>query len=645
MPIRLANLDDLDALCELENACFDTAQRQPRRALKRSLTSAFQRVYFLEEINQLMGAITLFVYKNSVRLYSIAVHPDFQGQGLGKTLMTFLIQESQALKMKECTLEVDLAHEALVRFYQKFGFEITKTLPDYYGLGRDAFAMRLGLSGFKGPKKNNVHYIVIDTPIAWLENVEGIEVIHAEDYINDEKYLRLKNARIYNLCASYDYQSLGYYVSLMATARNHRVVPNVATVNDFSDPLIIQSFGEEAADKIHSSFTKEPTSPVVLRSYFGFHPQAKYDKVLKSLYPLFEAPFVEFTFEKGRRWTMTQAKNLSLIDVMDDPFVVEAAKRFFLQKKTVNLRLKEYLYDLAILYDPHESEPPSNKMALAKFKTMANKFGFYVEFITKDDYARLTEFDALLIRMTTNVNDISYQFSRYAYAEGLVVLDDPWSILKCSNKLFFTESMKKLSIRTPKTVFVSAKTPLSEIIEPLQFPIILKQPDSAFSLGVFKVNTENELKSELAKLLKASALVVAQSYIPSTFDWRIGVIDGAPFYACQYFMATNHWQIMNWQSKKRKDREGSVTAWPLEEVPSYIVEAAVKAAKAMGDGLYGVDLKEHDEKAYVIEVNDNPSIDHGYEDLYYKDALYKTIIKTIFNRIEDARGHVKIKAE
>jgi glutathione synthase/RimK-type ligase-like ATP-grasp enzyme len=284
-------------------------------------------------------------------------------------------------------------------------------------------------------------------------------------------------------------------------------------------------------------------------------------------------------------------------------------------------------------------------MALAKFKTMANKFGFYVEFITKDDYARLTEFDALLIRMTTNVNDISYQFSRYAYAEGLVVLDDPWSILKCSNKLFFTESMKKLSIRTPKTVFVSAKTPLSEIIEPLQFPIILKQPDSAFSLGVFKVNTENELKSELAKLLKASALVVAQSYIPSTFDWRIGVIDGAPFYACQYFMATNHWQIMNWQSKKRKDREGSVTAWPLEEVPSYIVEAAVKAAKAMGDGLYGVDLKEHDEKAYVIEVNDNPSIDHGYEDLYYKDALYKTIIKTIFNRIEDARGHVKIKAE
>jgi glutathione synthase/RimK-type ligase-like ATP-grasp enzyme len=366
--------------------------------------------------------------------------------------------------------------------------------------------------------------------------------------------------------------------------------------------------------------------------------------MLKSLFQVFEAPFVAFTFEKGRRWKVTQAKVVSLADVDDNLFLKTATERYFQQKRMGHFRLKDYLYDLAILYDPEEQEPPSNRTALAKFKTTAQKYGFYVEFITKDDYARLTEFDALLIRTTTNVNDISYQFSRYAYAEGLVVLDDPWSILKCSNKLFFTESMKKIGLDIPKTMFISSYTTLDEIHQTLGYPIVLKQPDSAFSLGVFKVQNDEELTAKLTPLLKASALVVAQRFIPSAFDWRIGVIDGKPFYACQYYMAHNHWQILNWHSKKRKDREGSVVTLPLEDVPPFILDAAVKAAKAMGDGLYGVDLKEYDEKAYVIEVNDNPSIDHGYEDAYYKDALYHTIIKTMFDRIESARGHVKKKA-
>jgi glutathione synthase/RimK-type ligase-like ATP-grasp enzyme len=142
-----------------------------------------------------------------------------------------------------------------------------------------------------------------------------------------------------------------------------------------------------------------------------------------------------------------------------------------------------------------------------------------------------------------------------------------------------------------------------------------------------------------------SALVVAQSFIPSEFDWRIGIIDGKPFYACKYYMAQNHWQIHNWQTKKKKDQSGLVDALALEQVPVFVLEAAVKAASAMGDGLYGVDLKEHQGKAYVIEVNDNPSIDHGYEDAYYKDALYHTVIKSLFDRIELARGQRKNPTE
>ncbi len=644
MPIREAQLNDLSALIDLENKCFDADKRQSQTSIKRSIKSEFQDIFVLEELSHIIGSMTLYRYKKSIRLYSIAVSPEFQGQGLGKLMMAFLMDFSRQQAFEDITLEVEIKEAKLVMFYEKLGFVVESELSDYYGKGRNAFAMRLKSRSLKDFKKMPNQLIVVETMIPWLKDVTSIPVIQAEDYIKDPQYLKKNNLKVFNLCQSYAYQSLGYYVSLMATARNHRVVPNVATLNDFSDPLIITSFGEEADSIIQSTLSKETSSTLTVTSIFGFTPNPRYEKMLKSLFNVFEAPFVAFTFEKGRRWKVTQAKVVSLAEVDDNPFLKTATERYFQQKRMGHFRLKDYLYDLAILYDPDEQEPPSNRTALAKFKTTAQKYGFYVEFITKDDYARLTEFDALLIRTTTNVNDISYQFSRYAYAEGLVVLDDPWSILKCSNKLFFTESMKKIGLDIPKTMFISQYTTLEEIHQTLGYPIVLKQPDSAFSLGVFKVQNDEELTAQLTPLLKASALVVAQSFIPSAFDWRIGVIDGKPFYACQYYMAHNHWQILNWHSKKRKDREGSVVTLPLEDVPPFILDAAVKAAKAMGDGLYGVDLKEHDEKAYVIEVNDNPSIDHGYEDAYYKDALYHTIIKTMFDRIESARGHVKTKA-
>jgi glutathione synthase/RimK-type ligase-like ATP-grasp enzyme len=541
------------------------------------------------------------------------------------------------------TLEVECTEQILIQFYKKLGFEIESNLANYYGSGRHAYGMRLKLATQNGGIKPTNQVIVTDIEIPWLSTVTTFPVVAAETYLTDRQYVKKSNLKVFNLCRSYAYQSLGYYVSLMATARNHRVVPNVATVNDFSDPLIITSFGEEVDEKIQNTLSKETASTVQVMSCFGYSPNPRYEKLVRSLFTVFEAPVVEFTLEKGKRWKIVQARIVSIGEMLNDPFMPTAAGLYFQQKRMSQFRLKDYAYDLAILHDPDEREPPSNRGALVKFKSVAQKYGFFVEFITSEDYARLTEFDALFIRTTTHVNDISYQFSRYAYAEGLVVIDDPWSILKCSNKLFFTESMKKIGVATPKTMFVSERTQVSDITSHLQYPVVLKQPDSAFSLGVFKVTDEAELAEKLPSLLQASALVIAQNFIPSAFDWRIGVIAGIPFYACQYFMAHNHWQILNWQSKRRKDREGSVTAVPLEEVPSHIITAAVKAAQAMGDGLYGVDVKDHLDTAYVIEVNDNPNIDHGYEDGYYKDVVYHTIIKTFVERIETARGLVKVR--
>ena len=268
----------------------------------------------------------------------------------------------------------------------------------------------------------------------------------------------------------------------------------------------------------------------------------------------------------------------------------------------------------------------------------AEKIGFYVEFITKDDYQRVGEFDALFIRTTTNVNDYTYQFSRYAYAEGLAVIDDPWSILKCSNKLYLAERMKTGGILTPKSLVISKNSKYENIADKLQFPLILKKPDSAFSLGVFKVKDRDELNKTLEILFETSELVVAQEYIKTDFDWRIGVLDNAPLYACKYYMAKNHWQIYNWQTSNNKYLSGICETLPTAEVCGNVIDTAVKAASFMGDGLYGVDLKEIDGKVYLIEVNDNPNIDYRLEDKILGDELYMKVMKLFYNRIENARN-------
>jgi glutathione synthase/RimK-type ligase-like ATP-grasp enzyme len=80
--------------------------------------------------------------------------------------------------------------------------------------------------------------------------------------------------------------------------------------------------------------------------------------------------------------------------------------------------------------------------------------------------------------------------------------------------------------------------------------------------------------------------------------------------------------------------EGSVDTLSVGEAPDEVVKTALKAANLIGDGLYGVDIKQVGQKCYVIEVNDNPNIDSGYEDSVLKDALYREIMGIFLKRIE-----------
>jgi hypothetical protein len=115
----------------------------------------------------------------------------------------------------------------------------------------------------------------------------------------------------------------------------------------------------------------------------------------------------------------------------------------------------------------------------------------------------------------------------------------------------------------------------------------------------------------------------------------VGVLARRPIYACKYFMVEEHWQVVAREPGGTK--EGASECVPLDRVPKRVVSAAVKAATQIGDGLYGVDVKETRGKALVIEVNDNPSIDAGCEDELLGDALYLEIIRYFRDMLEAKR--------
>ncbi|MGQ3057938.1 MAG: ATP-grasp domain-containing protein [Nevskia sp.] len=150
---------------------------------------------------------------------------------------------------------------------------------------------------------------------------------------------------------------------------------------------------------------------------------------------------------------------------------------------------------------------------------------------------------------------------------------------------------------------------------------------------MIKVDNAAAFKRETREFLERSDLIVAQAFEPTEYDWRVGVLDGQPLYACRYFMAKAHWQVVKRDAKGAKS-EGDHETLAVEHVPKAVLNVAVQAARAVGDGLYGVDLKQFGNVVKVIEVNDNPNIDWGVEDLVLKEAIYRRIMAYFVKKLD-----------
>jgi len=465
-----------------------------------------------------------------------------------------------------------------------------------------------------------------------------MRVITAQEFISEGPTSLHRPRKIINLCRSYSYLSIGYYVSLLAEARGDRVTPSVETIVELQQKAV-SSHKLASLDRCVGALRAVPRSvtSMSIQVFFGRIEDRDLGELATRSFEVFRCPLLAIDLERsdgGDGWSITSIKPIDPrdVDISRDGLLLDGLSRFSRRPWRALPTSSGPRLDLAILHDPTDPLPPSNARTLQTMIRVGREMDVAIELIEKKDFSRLTQFDALFIRETTAVSHHTFRFAKKAASEGMPVIDDPDSILRCTNKAFLSELLSGNGVGGPKTVFVTRRT-LPQFENRLSYPLVLKVPDGAFSLSVKKAENWPEFQRIAWQMLKQSDIILVQEFVYTPFDWRIGVLAGEAIFAAKYFMFADHWQIIR-HGDTGAPQEGLTQAVPLEDVPGPVLHAALQATKLIGNGLYGVDLKQTEAGVLVIEVNDNPNIDVGMEDSVVGEALYRKLFTHFLDLVD-----------
>jgi glutathione synthase/RimK-type ligase-like ATP-grasp enzyme len=481
--------------------------------------------------------------------------------------------------------------------------------------------------------------VVTDQKREWFE-IPDAAVLGARGYLAEPESGGDARVRVLNLCRTGRYQGRGYYVSLLAEARGQRPLPDVKTIGELKSEAFMRAISAELEPLAQETLPRDGSDRFQLDAYLGKDPAGRRDALARKLFASVRAPLLRAVFRRAAgSWRLETVHAIGLADIppQDRAFLLEATKAFVAETSTRKPRREgRGKPRLAILRDEKEPHKPSNEEALERLVRTAPLVGLEAELIGPDALERLAEFDGLFNRASPEVNGIVMDFVRRAESLGMPVVDDPESIVRCLNKVYMHELMSRHRIPTPKTLVVHRGN-VDEIVPALGLPCVLKLPDSGFGLDVIKIESEESLRREAQRFFKVSELFVAQEWLPTGFDWRVGVYDRRPLFVAKYFMAPGHWKV-NKVIEGQELEEGKTEAMTIGEAPEPVISLAVRAANLIGRGLYGVDLKQVEDRIYLIEVNCNPNIDAGNEDQVLGEALYREVLGVFARRIAERRS-------
>ena len=160
--------------------------------------------------------------------------------------------------------------------------------------------------------------IVVNNPKNWKFHIPEADIISAKDYLTPHELTKEKNVRVFNLCRDYSYQSKGYYVSLLAEARGHKVIPNVKSMRDFKAPAVVKIVSDEIDELIQRNLKHLTGTEFVLSIYFGQNVSPQYLELSQELYRIFQAPLLRAKFVFKQKWFIQSIRPICVDEIPEN---------------------------------------------------------------------------------------------------------------------------------------------------------------------------------------------------------------------------------------------------------------------------------------------------------------------------------------
>lgn len=117
-------------VAQIESLCFSHPWSE--ESINDSFINPCNRFYISVEENKVVGYIGLSVIIDEGYILNVAVHPDYQGKGIGKALVKTVDDFAVENNLAFVTLEVRPSNEKAISLYESFGFKKVGERRDYY---------------------------------------------------------------------------------------------------------------------------------------------------------------------------------------------------------------------------------------------------------------------------------------------------------------------------------------------------------------------------------------------------------------------------------------------------------------------------------------------------------------------------------
>ena len=125
----------IKGIAEVEKLCFSTPWTE--NGLKEELSNSYARFFVALSSGAVAGYIGAHNIVGEVYITNVAVSPDFRRKGVARSLVSFLLDFSEAENADFVTLEVRESNEAAQSLYKKAGFQVVGMRKDFYELPKE----------------------------------------------------------------------------------------------------------------------------------------------------------------------------------------------------------------------------------------------------------------------------------------------------------------------------------------------------------------------------------------------------------------------------------------------------------------------------------------------------------------------------